>query len=173
MGNGWATPLRLLALVLGAVLTSGCASLIPLALNPSGVANQALADTIDSMTSLDTTAMSGSMTSDIDRILRDHPEAGQTTHLQDIKEDLKTNGQAPKTADNPVAEYAAQFDRRSTVPWFRSTNDHLNLDTTAPLFRPYGLRKTDLSHPSNDDLPPARINPPMLSTEEIRFGSSR
>jgi hypothetical protein len=144
-----------------------------MALNPTGLANEALADSIDNLTSLDTSAMQGSMSSDIDRILTDHPDASKTTHLNDIREDLKNSGQAPKISDNPVAEYQAQFDRRADIPFFRSGKDRLRLDTSAAYYRPHGLRRTELSHPSNDDLPPARLNPPVLSTEEVRFGGGK
>jgi hypothetical protein len=162
-------------LVLCVLLFSGCASLVPLALDPVGTTNQVISDSVQSLTQPTAGIVDqNSGVSDINRILSENPDAENAASLRELRDQLSLR-QAPvpqaQSADSPKREYQAEHDRRLSVPFFRNTQDRLQLDTASQFDQPRGIRNTPFSSASNEtlsaplpvvqslDFTPVRFNP--------------
>ena len=152
---------------------NGCATLINLAINPQGVANQAITDTVRSISDVSVSDLNNAASGDIDRILREHPEAANRAQLTDLKSSLSDSKISSKRTpkDDLQQERAAEHDRRLTTHW-RYRTDNVKL---APLTQyysvPYGIRTTPRSHYPQDGLALPESNSAQLDTEVIRFGN--
>lgn len=165
-------PVLWLVFMSGMPTMSGCATLINLAINPQGVANQAVSDTVRSISDVNVNDLNSAASGDIDRILREHPEAANRAQLTDLKSNLSdsklTSKQTPK--DDLQQERAAEHDRRIPSHW-RYRTDNV---TIAPLTQyysvPFGIRTTPRSHYPLDGLALPEPNSAQLDTELVRFG---
>lgn len=150
---------------------SGCATLINLAINPQGVANQAITDTVRSISDVNVNDLNSAASGDIDRILREHPEAANRAQLTDLKanmDDAKmTTIQTPK--DDLQQERAAEHDRRLPRTWRHRTDKVVIAPLTQYYAVPYGIRTTPRSHYPQNGLSLPESNSAQLDTELIRF----
>lgn len=166
-------PLVITSLALIVTLSgSGCATLINLAINPQGVANQALDDTVHSIADVDVNDLTNSANGDIDRILREHPDAVNRAQLSQLKNDMQGSDMAMarrQPRDDLQRERAAEHDRRMQVTWRKRTDSLV----VAPLSQyyevPYGIRTTPLSHYPQDGLGFPEHSAAILETDPIRF----
>ena len=160
-------------LVLFSALTmNGCATLINLAINPQGVANQAVSDTIRSIADVNVNDLNSAASGDIDRILREHPEAINRAQLTDLKANLNETKLTTKMTpqDDLQRERAAQHDRRLPSLW-RHRTDHVTIGPLTQYYAvPYGIRTTPRSHYPQDGLALPEPNSAQLETELVRFG---
>jgi len=146
--------------------------LLNFAINPQGVANQAVSDVVTSISDVNASDINSAASGDIERILREHPDAVNRAQLIDLKANLDDSRLAAKVIpkDNLQKEYAAQHDRRVIVPWRRRTDQVV----IAPLMQyyavPYGIRTTPRSHYSQDGLALPEPNSAHIDTEVVRFG---
>ena len=150
---------------------NGCATLINLAINPQGVANQAITDTVRSISDVNVNDINSAASGDIDRILREHPEAANRAQLTDLKanmDDAKmTNNRTPK--DDLQQERAAEHDRRLPRKWRSRTDKVVIAPLTQYYAVPFGIRTTPRSHYPQDGLALPESNSAQLDTELIRF----
>lgn len=170
-----ATRLRpgILGLTAMSLLTiNGCATLINLAINPQGVANQAISDTVNSITDVNVNDINNAASGDIDRILREHPEAANRAQLTDLKANLSdtTLNKQRGPRDDLQQERAAEHDRRMTQHWRHRTDNLVIGQLTQYYAVPYGIRTTPRSHYPQDGLALPEPNSAQLDTELVRFG---
>ena len=156
----------------GAIIAlSSCATLVNLAINPQGVANQAVTDTIKSISDLSVNDINNTASGDIDRILREHPDAINRAQLTDLKENLGDQTLASKQTprDDLQRELAAEHDRRIPRRDRRRTDNVVLGPLTQYLEVPYGIKTTPLSHYPQDGLPLPERNYVSLETDVVRF----
>ncbi len=160
-------------LILPVLLASSCASLVPLALDPVGTTNRAVSDSVQSVTQPPAgTAGQNNGVNDIDRILRDHPDAENAASLRQLREEMAVKQATvtrARSSDSPKREYQAQHDRRLQVPYFRRSLDRFRLDTASQFDQPRGVRNTPLSHPSNETLASPLPTVQQLDFTPVRF----
>lgn len=153
------------------VTLNGCSTLINLAINPQGVANQAVADTVRSISNVNVNDLNSAASGDIDRLLREHPDAVNRAQLTDLKANMDdsklANSRIPK--DDLQQERAAEHDRRLTLKWRHRTDKVVIGPLTQYYFVPYGIRTTPRSHYPQDGLALPESNSAQLDTELIRF----
>ncbi len=162
---------RLLSVVAICWLSAGCATLINLAINPQGVANQAANDLVSSITDVNVQDLSNASSGDIDRILREHPDAVNKAQLTDLKGNLQSanllqNRVPPENLQN---EYAAQHDRRIATTWRKRTDNVVLAPLTQYYAVPYGIRSTSRSHYPNDGLSLPEQSSATIDLQPVRF----
>ncbi len=154
-----------------ACLLGGCAEVIPWLINPAGAATATATAAASSITQVDPNTIAAASTGDIDRILRENPDAVNSAELRDLRSDIANQplaGKAP-SRDDVVEEHRIQFDRRAP-PFERKVNDKLILRTQEQFHQPHGIRATPLSHLSNESLPAPLETQPILDLQPVRFG---
>lgn len=165
--------LRLLLVPLAgmACLLNGCAAVIPWLVNPSGAATATAVAAASSITQVDPNDIAAASTGDIDRILRENPDAINSAELRDLRTDMASQQFAgrPPTRDDVVEEHRIQFDRRAK-PVERTVHDRLVLKTQEQFQRPRGMRATPRSHLSNETLGETVEAQPILDIQPVRFG---
>lgn len=164
---------RSLGVIVGVLATNSCATIIGLAINPQGVANQALTDTVNSITSdVNVNDIKNAGSGDIERILREHPDAVNRAQLTDLKENLHDSSlrsrQVPR--DDLQRERAAEHDRRIPTVDRRRTDNVVIAPLTQYYAVPYGIRTTPRSHYAHDGLALPEKNNASLNLEVVRFG---
>ncbi len=163
--------LRLLVVAGLCWLGSGCATLINLAINPQGVANQAANDLLTSITDVNVQDLSNASSGDIDRILREHPDAVNKAQLTDLKGNLQNanllHNRVPP--ENLQKEYAAQHDRRIAPTWRKRTDNVVIAPLTQYYAVPYGIRTTARSHYPGDGLPLPEQSSATIDLKPVRF----
>ena len=146
--------------------------MIPWLINPTGAATATANSVATSLTSIDTTALANTTTQDLDRILKENPDAVNTSDLRDLRNEVANQPQTGKVAppEDLPAEYQAQFDRRAQDKQ-RTTTDLLQVRTNEQYVRPRGIRTTPRSHLSNEPLPATLEHQPLMDISPIRFGN--
>lgn len=155
----------------GSALLTGCATLIGAAIDPTGTATAVANDSLNSLTHADASALAGSSTSDIDRILAEHPDADNADQLKGLRGELANQpGVRGMQYDDLPREYRTQHDRRLT-PKKRHFTDNT---VVAPLPRPedisVGMRDTSIIHPHGVDAPRDPGPAYTMETQQLRFG---
>ena len=165
-------PILVCAMATTAVIQSGCAQVIPWLVNPTGAATATATSVANSLTSVDTTALANSTTQDLDRILKENPDALNGPELRELRNEIALQphtGKRTPPEDLP-AEYRAQFDRRLENTE-RTRTDHLVVRTNEQYIRPRGIRATPRSHLSNEPLPAVHEPQPLMDITPVRFGN--
>lgn len=154
-----------------ACLLGGCAEVIPWLVNPTGAATATATAAASSITQIDPNNIAAASTGDIDRILRENPDAINSAELRDLRTDMANQHFAgrPPTRDDVVEEHRIQFDRRA-APFERQVNDRLVLKTQEQFLRPRGMRATPRSHLSNETLGETLEAQPVIDVQPVRFG---
>lgn len=163
---------RWLLVLFSTLSMNGCATLINLAINPQGVANQVVSDTVRSIADVDVNDLNSAASGDIDRILREHPEAINRAQLTDLKTNLSDSKLTTKRTpqDDLQRERAAEHDRRLPTLWRHRTDNLVIAPLTQYYAVPYGIRTTPRSHYPQDGLALPEPNSAQLDTELFRFG---
>ena len=152
---------------------NGCATMIGLAVNPQGVANQAINDTVNSLTTdVNVNDINSAASGDIDRILREHPDAVNRAQLTDLKENMPDQSLAGKRTprDDLQRERAAEHDRRIPQRDRRRTDNVVLAPLTQYYAVPYGIRTTPRSHYAHDGLALPEKSSASLDLDVVRFG---
>ena len=162
---------RLLSVVALCWLSAGCATLINLAINPQGVANQAANDFVSSITDVNVQDLSNASSGDIDRILREHPDAVNKAQLTDLRGNLQNANllQNRVPPEDLQKEYAAQHDRRIATTWRKRTDNVVIAPLTQYYAVPYGIRSTSRSHYPNDGLSLPEQSSATIDLQPVRF----
>lgn len=155
-----------------AVFLPGCAQVIPWLVNPTGAATGTANSVVSSLTSVDTTALANTTTQDLDRILKENPDAVNGSELRRLRNEVSNQPQTGKVAppEDLQAEYQAQFDRRAADKE-RTKTDLLLVRTNEQYIRPRGIRATPRSHFSNEALPAIQEHQPLMDISPVRFGN--
>jgi hypothetical protein len=153
------------------IALSSCATLINLAINPQGVANQLVNDTVKSISEVNVNDINNAASGDIERILREHPDATNRAQLTDLKENLAGQTLASKQIprDDLQRERAAEHDRRIPRRDRRRTDNVVLGPLTQYQEVPYGIKTTPLSHYPQDGLPLPERSYVSLETNVLRF----
>jgi hypothetical protein len=161
----------LCCLGLSILLLAGCAQVIPWLVNPTGAATATANSVASSITSVDTTALANTTSQDLDRILKENPDAVNGPELRELRNEVSNQPQTGKVTppDDLPSEYQSQFDRR-VGDKERSKTDKLVLRTNAQYIRPRGIRATPRSHFSNEPLPATQEQQPLMDMSPVRFG---
>jgi hypothetical protein len=163
--------LGLSCLAVATVFLSGCAAVIPWLVNPTGAATATANSVASSLTNIDTTALANTTSQDLDRILKENPDAINKAELTSLKNEVSNQPQSGKVTppDDLPEEYQSQFDRRLGDKE-RTKGDKLVLRTNDQYVRPRGIRATPRSHFSNEPLPATQEYYPMMDISPVRFG---
>ena len=164
--------IRLLLLAGAMLIQSGCASVIPWLINPTGAAVATANSVATSLTSVDTAALANTTTQDLDRILKENPDAVNSQELRELRNEVVNQPQLGRVVpqEDLPAEYRAQFNRRIPYPE-RTRTDRLVMRTNEQYIRPRGIRSTPRSHFSNEPLPAVQEHQPLMDVSPVRFGN--
>ncbi len=165
---------RVCASIVSVMAMNGCATMIGLAVNPQGVANEAINETVKSITSdVNVNDVNNAASGDIERILREHPDAVNRAQLADLKENMPDQSLASKRTprDDLQRERAAEHDRRIPTHDRRRTDNVVLAPLTQYYAVPYGIRTTPRSHYAHDGLAQPEKNSASLNLDVVRFGN--
>ncbi len=165
------TPCRIASIALFATALGGCANVIPWVVNPAGAATQTVSDGVQSLMGVNPATIAADPAADINRILRENPDAVNASDLANLRSELVNSRPAGSRPgpDDLVAERRAEHDRRTGWKG-RRVSDNLLLATEEQFHQPTGLRSTPRSHYDNENLPRPRLSEPTVDLSPIRFG---